>query len=77
MPSDIDRFLQTCSKKTILIKLKDNRIIRGNLHLFDEQMNLSLTDAEDITKNNEPLNLNNIILRGSMIAIVATLDKSN
>ena len=50
MPSEIDRFLQDCFKKTILIKLKNNRSIQGNLHSFDEQMNISLTDAEDITE---------------------------
>ena len=75
MPSEIDRFLQDCFKKTILIKLKNNRSIQGNLHSFDEQMNISLTDAEDITEKNEPVNLNKIILRGSTIVIVGT-DKS-
>ncbi len=77
MPSEIDRFLQDCFKKTILIKLKDNRIIRGTLHSFDEQMNLSLINAEDITEKNKPVNLNKIILRGSMIMTVSTLDKSS
>lgn len=74
MASEIDRFLQGCIDKTILIKLKDGRIIQGNLKSFDEQMNLSLTDAEDTTS--EKFNLNQIILRGSMILTVSTLDET-
>lgn len=77
MPSEIDRFLQDCVNKTILIKLKDGRIIRGKLNSFDEQMNISLIDAEDTTNSNEIFSLNKIILRGSMILTVSTLDELN
>lgn len=77
MPSEIDRFLQDCVNKTILIKLKDSRVIRGKLNSFDEQMNLSLIDAEDTTNTNEIFSLNKIILRGSMILTVSTLDELN
>ena len=75
MSSEIDRVLQTCIGKTILIKLKDNRVLRGNLNSFDEQMNLSLEKAEDITSEKESMDLNNIILRGSMILTVSLLDE--
>ena len=71
--TEIDKFLQECVEKKILIKLKDSRIVQGKLLAFDEQMNLSLKDAEDITQS-ETKNLNNIILRGSMILTVSPLD---
>ena len=74
MSSEIDKILDSCINKVILIKLKNRTIIRGNLKAFDQHMNLVLTEVEDITEN-EVKNLNKIILRGDNILIVSPHEK--
>ena len=70
MATDIDRFLEKSVNKTILIKLKDNRTIKGDLNSFDEQMNLVLKNAVEIgTEKNTPLD--DILLRGNVIVAVS------
>ena len=74
MSSEIDKILDSCINKVILIKLKNRTIIRGNLQAFDQHMNLILTEVEDITEDNVK-NLNKIILRGDNILIVSPHEK--
>ena len=53
----------------ILIRLRNNRMIRGSLQAFDQRMNLILSKTEDIT-DDKVENLDQILLRGdSIIAI--------
>ncbi len=70
MSSEIDKILDGCINKAILIKLKNQTIIRGNLQAFDQHMNLLLTKVQDITEDNVK-NLDKIILRGDNILIVS------
>ncbi len=70
MSSEIDKILDGCINKTILIKLKNQTTIRGNLQAFDQHMNLLLTEVKDITEDKEK-NLDKIILRGDNILIVS------
>jgi len=70
MSSEIDKILDGCINKAILIKLKNHTIIRGNLQAFDQHMNLLLTKVEDITED-KVKNLNKIILRGDNILVVS------
>ncbi len=70
MSSDIDKILEGCVNKVILIKLKNKSTIRGNLQIFDQHMNLLLTESQDIT-GDEVKNLDKIILRGDNILIVS------
>ncbi len=70
MSSEIDKILDGCINKAILIKLKNQTIIRGNLQAFDQHMNLLLTKVQDITED-KVKNLEKIILRGDNILIVS------
>ena len=74
MSSEIDKILDDCINKVILIKLKNRTIIRGNLKAFDQHMNLILSEVEDITEE-KVKNLNKIILRGDNILIVSPYEK--
>ena len=70
MSSEIDKILDGCVNKAILIKLKNQTILRGNLQAFDQHMNLLLTKVQDITED-KVKNLEKIILRGDNILIVS------
>ena len=74
MSSEIDKILDSCINKIILIKLKNRTILRGNLKAYDQHMNLILTEVEDITED-KVKNLDKIVLRGDNILIVSPHEK--
>ena len=76
MSSEIVKILDECINKVIVIKLRNNKIIQGNLQAFDQQMNLILTNSKDIT-GDDVTSLDQIILRGDNILMVSLPDKSN
>ncbi|MDX1596222.1 MAG: LSM domain-containing protein [Nitrosopumilaceae archaeon] len=76
MATDIDRFLEKSVNKTILIKLKDNRTIKGDLNSFDEQMNLVLKNAVEVGTDNKNTPLDDILLRGNVIVAVSLFDET-
>jgi len=72
MSSNISaKLLNEFINKPILVKLRNNHTIRGNLQTFDDHMNLVLEKSEDITSENEVESLGKIILRGDNIFMIA------
>lgn len=56
--------------KVVLIKLKDGKTIRGNLHGFDQHMNLLLYESEEITSDGNSNILGTIIVRGDNVVMI-------
>ncbi len=72
MSSNISvKLLNEFINKPILVKLRNNHTIRGNLQTFDDHMNLVLEKSEDITSETEVESLGKIILRGDNIFMIA------
>ncbi|MBI3840778.1 MAG: RNA-binding protein [Thaumarchaeota archaeon] len=57
--------------KTVLIKLKGGKVIRGTLQGFDQHMNLSLENAEEVTEEGRSTSLGMLIVRGDNIIIIS------
>lgn len=57
--------------KTVLIKLKGGKTIRGNLLGFDQHMNLLLSKSEDISIDNDSKNLGTIVVRGDNVVMIS------
>ena len=62
------KLLNENKTKNILIKLKEDKIISGNLQSFDQNMTLTLENAKDITSDEK--SLGNILLRGNNIITI-------
>ena len=73
MAEEISTLMSNSKNKSVLLRLRNNKTIKGNLLDFDLHMNLTLDDAEDITYD-EPQNLGKILLRGDNILVVALPD---
>jgi small nuclear ribonucleoprotein len=65
------KILEDSVGKTVLIRLKGGRSLRGKLHGFDMHMNIVLEEAEDITDTNNILRLSTIIVRGDNVIIIS------
>ena len=76
MSSEIINALDDYLDKVIVIKLRNKKTIQGNLHDFDQRMNLILTDSKDIT-GDKAKSLDKVLLRGDNIILVSLLNTSN
>ena len=75
MADEISTLMSNNKDKVILLRLRNNRTIRGSLQDFDVHMNLTLKDAEDIT-DEKPNSLGTILLRGDNVLAVSLPDES-
>jgi small nuclear ribonucleoprotein len=73
MADEISTLMSNSKNKSVLLRLRNNRTIKGNLLDFDVHMNLTLDDAEDVT-DEEPEKLGKILLRGDNILSVSLPD---
>jgi small nuclear ribonucleoprotein len=69
--------LQSCVGKTVIIKLRGGKSIRGKLLDFDQYMNLVIIDAVELLNDNDhdstraDSKLGTILLRADNILIIA------
>ncbi|MDQ1279850.1 MAG: small nuclear ribonucleoprotein [Thermoproteota archaeon] len=65
------KILEESVGKTVLIRLKGGRSLRGKLQGFDQHMNLVLEDTEDISDTNSIQQLGTLIIRGDNVIIIS------
>ena len=56
--------------KSILVKLKGDKIVKGILKKFDQHMNLVLSDATEYI-NDQSTTLGNLLLKGDNIILIS------
>ncbi|KYH39687.1 MAG: small nuclear ribonucleoprotein (RUXX) [Candidatus Bathyarchaeota archaeon B63] len=57
--------------KTVLIRLRGGKSIRGQLKGFDQHLNLVLDKAEDLTDSENIKELGLIIVRGDNVVMIS------
>lgn len=67
----IERVLEQSLGKTVLIKLRGGRTLRGMLEGFDQHVNLVLKDAENISDPDNVETIGTIILRGDNVVMIS------
>lgn len=76
MGDEISTLMNNNKNKIILLRLRNNKTVRGNLQDFDIHMNLTLDDAEDIS-DNKTTKLGTILLRGDNILAISLPDEES
>lgn len=71
MAEMIEKVLERSIGKTVLIKLRGGRTIRGLLEGYDQHVNLVLKDVDDISNPENTLNIGTIVLRGDNVIMIS------
>jgi len=65
------QILEESIGKTVLIRLRGGKSIRGQLKGFDQHLNLVLDKAEDVTDTENIKELGLIIVRGDNVIMIS------
>ena len=65
------QILEDSLGKTVLIRLRGGKSIRGKLRGFDQHLNLVLEKAEDVTDIENITELGLIIVRGDNVVMIS------
>ncbi|MFZ8922813.1 MAG: LSM domain-containing protein [Nitrosopumilaceae archaeon] len=76
MADEISNLMSQSKDKSVLLRLRNNKTVKGNLIDFDVHMNLTLNDAEDVTEES-PIKLGKILLRGDNILAISLPDEES
>ncbi len=71
MAEMIEKVLERSIGKTVLIKLRGGRTIRGLLEGYDQHVNLVLKDVDDISNPENTVNIGTIVLRGDNVIMIS------
>ena len=71
MADMIDRVLERSVGKTVLIKLRGGRTLRGTLEGFDQHVNLYMKGSEEVTDPMNVVEIGNIVLRGDNVIMIS------
>ncbi|MEJ2259450.1 MAG: ribonucleoprotein [Nitrosopumilaceae archaeon] len=76
MADEISNLMNQSKDQSVLLRLRNNKTVKGNLVDFDVHMNLTLNDAEDVTEET-PIALGKILLRGDNILAISLPDEES
>ena len=65
------QILEESLGKTVLVRLRGGRSLRGKLKGFDQHLNLVLEETDDITDKEKVKRLGIIIVRGDNVIIIS------
>jgi len=65
------KILEESLNKVVLIKLKGDKVFRGSLQGFDQHMNLTLNDSQEILQDDKTKDLGTIIVRGDNVILIS------
>ena len=65
------KILEESLGKTVLVRLKGGKSLRGKLKGFDQHLNLVLEETEDTTDAEKVKRLGSIIVRGDNVVIIS------
>ena len=75
MADEISTLMNNSKNKSVLLRLRNNKTIKGSLVDFDVHMNLTLDNAEDIS-DEKSQKLGKILLRGDNILAISLPEES-
>jgi len=67
----IERVLERSLGKTVLIKVRGGKTLRGTLEGFDQHVNLVLKDAENVSDPMKSELIGTIVLRGDNVIMIS------
>ncbi len=70
MTDTAQRLLSENLGKTVLVKLRGDRLLRGTLRSFDQHLNIVLEEAEEILENGTR-KLGMLIIRGENVIFIS------
>jgi small nuclear ribonucleoprotein len=73
MADEISTLMRNNRNKSIFLRLRNNKTIKGSLVDFDIYMNLTLDDAEDVS-DGKTQKLGKILLRGDNVLTISLPD---
>jgi len=73
MVDEISTLMRNNRNKSVFLKLRNDKTIKGSLVDFDVYMNLTLDDAEDVS-DGKTLKLGKILLRGNNVLTISLPD---
>jgi len=65
------KILEESLNKVVLIKLKGDKVFRGSLQGFDQHMNLTLNNSQEILQDDKTKDLGTIIVRGDNVILIS------
>jgi small nuclear ribonucleoprotein len=71
MAEMIERVLERSLGKTVLIKVRGGKTLRGILEGFDQHVNLVLKDAENVSDPMRSETIGLIVLRGDNVIMIS------